>query len=206
MVDQKLLPPDRECVWCGAKEAEPVDIRLVCERSEYREKGRVELVLTGIGFLLLALVLSIIVIPVFLVRYIVMVSNFEPQVEVLGRDNTVCVPLCSCEDCARNLSPPVHSNFLLFVAIIALVAFAGIVAAFAPAIGMIGGVFSLLILVLAASFHRSRSAKRWENDIKDKLCRVPVYAQLLDDPNSVVMVVSWPWFGKRLRGMSPCTE
>lgn|GEM_PF-3705868 len=207
LADQKLLPPDRECAWCGAKEAEPVDIRLVCERSEYRESGRGRLLLIGIGFVLLTVLLPIIVIPVLLVRLIIMASNFEPEVEVLGRDNTVSVPICVCEDCARTLPRPEHSNVLLFVAIITNVVFAGIVAAFAPVIGVIGGLLSLLVVILVVSLRRSQIAKRWETGIKDKLCQVPVYAQLLEDyPNSSVMLAHWLWVSKRPRGMSAYTE
>jgi hypothetical protein len=33
------LPPHCECAWCGAPEAEPIDIRLVCERSGARTKA-----------------------------------------------------------------------------------------------------------------------------------------------------------------------
>lgn len=151
-------------------------------------------------FLCLIFLVPIIIFPGL---FILLLRPREEGVEIFGRETTVSVPLCACEACARDLHRPRRSNTSLFLAALATIALAAVVATLSLLVGIVVGVVSLLVLLVGVARRRSSAVKRWQRNLKDKLGRVPVYAQLLCEyPHSVAVLPAWMWLNRRPWSMS----
>lgn len=171
------LPPSSECAWCGSLHAKPVDIRLVCETSTSWQTGGERLVIIPLG-----------------IGVAWSYSNQEERVETVGRDNTVPVPLCACETCARNLRAPEPLKIPRFLVSLALVVIAAAVAGFSPLLGLAVAVLPLVLLFVVLPWRHRLRARRWGQALKDKIRQVPIYAQLLREYRyATVTVAPWIW-------------
>jgi hypothetical protein len=167
------LPPSRECAWCGAPEAQPFDIRLVCEESEARATGGEHIVW----------------IPGLLWVY----SREGEGVAFYGCDNTVPVPLCACQNCAEKLRAPKDLVLPRFPLALFTTVAAAVIAVFAPIVALLAALLVFLTVFVMIPRRYSLVLRRWDEGVKERLNRVSIYAQLLTEyPFAVVMVVHAP--------------
>src|SRR5262249_16479833 len=111
LIAEGVLPGTDACLQCGDGAAQPVAIKLECERYTARVSG-------GRRFL---------IIPLFWV--FVWTTWREPeQLEIRGRDTDVPTPVGLCAECWRKLSAPAASRYLLVIAL--LLAAVGVVGYF----------------------------------------------------------------------------
>lgn len=174
LIAVEQLPPHRECAWCGSTHAEPLDVRLVCEQTRSRVTG-------GFRFLRIP-------------GLFWMFWREEERVENFGRENTVPVPLCACEMCARHVREPLRSNPMLLLTVVGIIALSALVGYLSPITGALVAMLSLIGLSVGLGWRRFSTAARWQENLKSKLRQVSVYRQLLlEYPDAVVNLPSWVW-------------
>jgi hypothetical protein len=174
LVAAELLPPHRECAWCGSVHAELLDIRLVCEPDR-------DLVTSGSRF------------PLIRGRSWAYWWEVE-RIDRYGGENTVSVPLPACAWCARGQRMPKRSTVAQALGGIAVAILAVGFGSLFSGVGHLVWRAAFLGLWVGAVWRKSDLAARWQRDFKDKLRQVPVYRQLLQEyPHAAVMVPIWIW-------------
>jgi hypothetical protein len=181
LVAAELLPPHRECAWCGSVHAGLLDVHLVCEPDR-------DLVTGGSRF------------PLASRRSWAYWWEVE-RIDRYGGENTVPVPLAACEWCARGQRMPKRSMVAWALGSIAVAILAVGIGSLFSGVGLLLWRAMFVGLWAGAAWRNSSYAARWQRDFKDKLRQVPVYSQLLQEyPHAAVMLPVWVWVEDRPQG------